>query len=320
MAVLRAAQLPRGACGAVIVPVIWFYTAATGWQSSAIRSTIMMTVIIAGWAVRRPSNLLNSLAASGLIILIWEPTQLFQASFQLSFFVVLSIALLLPPFEKLRQRILKTDPLLPDELRPRWRRWLDPPIYAVTTSLATSLAAWVGSLPLIAYYFQLFTPGSLLANLIVVPLSSLALMCNLGALVCGDWLPWATDAFNHSGWLFMRGMIWFSEWTITLPGAFWHVRVPGAFDFVVFYVAVFFVVTGWLWQPGKRAWTSGVLGGLLAVWLGAEWHARNDVVVTILGHGGNAIFCDPPGRARDLLVDCGGESALNFVVKPFLHA
>ena len=97
VAVLRAAQLPRGACGALIVPVIWFYTAATGWQSSAIRSTIMMTVIIAGWSLRRPSNLLNSLAASGFIILVWEPSQLFQASFQLSFFVVLSIALLLPP-------------------------------------------------------------------------------------------------------------------------------------------------------------------------------------------------------------------------------
>src|SRR5438034_4484604 len=32
------------------------------------------------------------------------------------------------------------------------------------SSLATSLAAWLGSLPLIASYFHLFTPISLLAN------------------------------------------------------------------------------------------------------------------------------------------------------------
>lgn len=320
VAVLRAMQLPRGACGAIIVPVIWFYTAATGWQSSAIRSTIMMTVIIVGWAVRRPSNLLNSLAASGFIILIWEPTQLFQASFQLSFFVVLSIALLMPPFEVFRQRCLQADPLLPDELRPRWRRWLDPVIHAVSTSLATSLAAWFGSLPLIAYYFHLFTPGSLLANLIVVPLSSLALMCNLGALVCGDWLPWVTDAFNHSGWLFMRGMIWFSKWSITLPGAFWHVRTPTLFVFFAFYATVLFLVLGWLWSPSRRVLAWSVLAVLAVIWLGAEWQTRDEVRVTVLGHGGNAIFCDRPGKENDLLVDCGGESGVKFLVEPFLHA
>ena len=320
VAVLRAAQLPRGACGALIVPVIWFYTAATGWQSSAIRSTIMMTVIIAGWSLRRPSNLLNSLAASGFIILVWEPSQLFQASFQLSFFVVLSIALLLPPFEAFRQRLLQTDPLLPEELRPRWQRWLDWPVRAVTTSLATSLAAWLGSLPLIAYYFHLFTPAGLLANLVVVPLSSLALMCNLGALVCGDWLPWATDAFNHAGWLFMRGMIAFSQWTTTLPGAFLHIRTPTNFEFFAFYTAVFLAVIGWLWQPGKRRWAWGILAAFAAVWAAAEFRARDEVRLTILGHGANAIFADAPGCEHDLLVDCGGESAVNFVVKPFLRA
>jgi len=320
VAVLRAAQLPRGACGAVIVPVIWFYTAATGWQSSAIRSTIMMTVIIAGWSLRRPGNLLNSLAASGFIILLWEPSQLFQASFQLSFFVVLSIALLLPPFENFRQRLLQTDPFLPDELRPRWQRWLDWPVRTVTTSLATSLAAWLGSLPLIACYFHLFTPGSLFANLIVVPLSGGALMCNLGALVCGDWLAWATDAFNHSGWLFMRGMIWFSKWTITLPGAFWHVRTPTEFEFLAFYVAVLFLVTGWLWTPGRRRWSWGILLAFAGVWIAGEFRTRDVVTLTVVGQGTGVVLCDAPGHDRDLLVDCGSESAANFVVKPFLRA
>lgn len=319
-AVLRAAQFPRGACGAVIVPLIWFYTAATGWQPSAIRSTIMMTVIIAGWSLRRPSNLLNSLATSGFMILLWQPTQLFQASFQLSFFVVLAIALLLPPFENFRQRLLQTDPLLPDELRPRWQRWLDWPVRFVTTSFATSLAAWLGSLPLIAYYFHLLTPASLLANLVVVPLSGFALMCNLGALVTGDWLPWFTDAFNHAGWFFMRGMMSFSHWTTTLPGAYFHVRAPTGFEFFAFYTAVFLGVAGWLWTPGKRRWAWGILVALGSVWAVGEFRVRDEVRLTVLGHGANGVFSDAPGRARDLLVDCGSESAADFLVKPFLRA
>src|SRR5207302_435477 len=164
VALLRVLQIPRAVCGWLVIPLIWSYTAATGWQPSAIRSTLMMSVIIVGWALRRPSDLLNSLAAAGFIILLWDPQQLFQASFQLSFFVVLSIALLLPPIEYIRRRLLQTDPLLPPELRPRWRRRLERPIHAVTTAFATSLAAWLGSLPLIAHYFHLLTPVSLLAN------------------------------------------------------------------------------------------------------------------------------------------------------------
>ncbi|MEI9864019.1 MAG: ComEC/Rec2 family competence protein [Limisphaerales bacterium] len=52
VAILRTVQVPRFWCGTVIIPLIWFYTAATGWQPSAIRSTIMMTIIIAGWSFK----------------------------------------------------------------------------------------------------------------------------------------------------------------------------------------------------------------------------------------------------------------------------
>ena len=68
---------------------------------------------------------------------------------------------------------------------------------------ALSFAAWLGSIPLAAKYFHLFSPVSTLANIIAVPLGTLALMSNLGALICGTWFPWATELFNHSAWFFM---------------------------------------------------------------------------------------------------------------------
>jgi predicted membrane metal-binding protein len=40
VALLRAVTLPRIACGLIVIPIIWFYTAATGWQASAIRSSV----------------------------------------------------------------------------------------------------------------------------------------------------------------------------------------------------------------------------------------------------------------------------------------
>ena len=318
VSLLRVLQVPRGACGWIVIPLIWFYTHATGWQSSAIRSTIMMTVIIAGWMLHRPGNLLNSLAASGFIILLWEPQQLFQASFQLSFFVVLSIGLLLPPFEKIRQRLLRHDPLIPHDALPRWRRWVEPPVLWVTASLATSLAAWLGSLPLIAWYFHMVTPVSLLANLLVVPLSSLALMCNLGSLVTGAALPWVAEMFNHSAWFWMRLMIRASDWTITLPTAFFYVRPPTAAQFFLFYSALLAVTAGWLTDARRRWWVAAGLA-VLAVFCGWEWNARRDRFdITVLA-GATAVYVDAPGTTEDMLVDCGTDSSVTLVLKPFLR-
>lgn len=318
---LRVVRIPRHWCGLVVIPLIWFYTGATGWQPSAIRSTIMMTVIIGGWSLSRPSDLLNSLAAAGLVILVWDPQQLFQASFQLSFFVVLSIALLLPPIQKFGDQLLAHDPLLPREALPRWRRWLETPLRWLMLSFATSLAAWLGALPLTAYYFHLFSPVTLLANLVIVPLSSAALACNLGSLLCGNWLPWVGELFNHGAWLWMLLMVKISHWATTLPGAFMYVPAPNAFVFAAYYGLLVGALSGWLFKKENRRWAIGAVALVLA-YGGWEWHrARTQFDLTILPlNGGHAVHIDGPRRQHDWLVDCGTTNAVEFITKPFLRA
>ena len=320
VSVLRVLRWPRAVCGLATVPAIWFYTAATGWQSSAIRSAVMMTIIIGGWALRRPSDLLNSLAAAAVLILLWEPLQLFQAGFQLSFMVVLSMALFLPPLENLRRRWLRPDPFLPPGLRTGGQKWLDRALRVMTTSVATSLAAWLGSLPLIAYYFYLVTPVSLLANLLIVPLSSFALMANLGSLICGDWLPEFTGLFNHSAWFWMSVMIRLSDWTADLPGAYFYVQQPSLVVVAFYYLILAASLSGWAFVPPRRKWMSLAVGLVAGIWLLSWWTTKDEVQITILPLGGGPILADLPGRDRDLLVDCGSQTGAEMVVKPFLHS
>ncbi len=320
ISVFRVFRIPREACGLLVIPLIWFYTAATGWQASAIRSTVMMTVILGGWMLRRPTNLLNSLAAAGLIILVWDPRQLFQAGFQLSFFVVLGLALITPPIEKLRRRLLEPDPLLPLELRPRWERWLRYALGYLTSSLATSLAAWLGSVPLIAYYFFMITPVSLLANLLIVPLSSVGLASSLGSLACGDWLPWLTELFNHSSWLWMKCMIELSTWSASLPSAFFFVRPPHWHEFVIYYGALAALLSGWAWRGGRWKWVVSALG-IWCAWVASQaWLDRKHVEITVLPLGGSGILVDAPGDASDLLLNCGDRSGAQFMLRPFLRS
>ena len=317
---LRALALPRVACGILVIPLLWFYTGATGWQPSAIRSAVMMSVILFGWSLQRPTNLLNSLAMAAGVILVWQPEQLFQAGFQLSFFVVLSLALLTPPIERWRAKLFALDPLLPLELRPHWQRAGIKIGGQVWTFFATSLAAFIGSMPLIAYYFNLFTPGSLLANLVVVPVSSLALMSGLGGLVTGDALPWATEVFNHAGWFWMRLMIFLSETAANLPASWCHVRAPGALVFTFYYGALLAVCAGWLRHRTRRWILLGAVFLFASCWLPGwqrerAWHR---VTALPLG-GGHAIYVQPRG-AEAWLVDSGDPAAFQFTLKPYLQA
>lgn len=321
VAALRVFRVPRAWCGLLVIPLIWTYTGVTGWQASAVRSTLMMTVIIAGWSLRRPSDLLNSLAAAAFIILLWDPQQLFQASFQLSFFVVFSLALFAPVLEEFRRRILAHDPLLPAELVPRWRRWLQWPTDFVTTGFVVSLAAWLGSLPLIAHYFNLFTPVSLLANVVVVPLSSAALACNLASLTVSAFLPGAAELFNHSAWFFMWLMVWISEWAAQMPGGCFNIAPPSPVGFAFYYGVLVSLMAGWLFKPPWRWWVVAGLATLGVAWA-VEWQVRRaSTILTILPlSGGSSIYHQPAHGGSDLLVDAGNESSAEFILKPFLRS
>jgi len=321
VALFRAAMLPQVLCGLLVIPLIWFYTAATGWQASAIRSTVMMTIILLGWALKRPNDLLNSLAAAACIILVWQPEQLFQASFQLSFFVVLSIALFQPWIIKWKPKVLVPDPLVPDAVRPFWQCAAVRAGNVVWISFATSFAALLGSMPLIACYFHLWTPGGLLANLLIVPVASLALMSGLGAIICGDFVPPLTECFNHSGWFFMSAMIWMSETTSNLNWLWYFIRAPGSLFLVLYYGLLFAPCTGWLARPRWRWPATGCAAVLAVCWL-IDWREqRSWHRLTVLPlNGGHAVYIQPARGASDWLIDTGNQGAVEFTVKPFLQA
>ena len=321
VALMRVLRISRAWCGLIAIPLIWFYTAATGWESSAMRASLMMTIVLGGWALKRPGDLLNSLALAGFIILLCEPRQLFEASFQLSFFVMLTIALMLPPLNDWFDRRLRHDPLLPDELLPGWQKkflWL---ARKFARYFALALAAWIGSVPLSIKYFHLFSLISTPANIVAVPLGTLALMANLGALITGDWFPWATILFNHAAWFFMVAMSWVSVKFASLPGAFFYMPDISWFTIGIYYATVIALFSGWL-RTTRRKLSAGVVLIFIAAFYVVRWeHSRAETDLTVLPlNGGHAIYVDATGRAHDLLVDCGNQQAVEGTLKDFLRA
>jgi len=315
---LRVMRVPRAWVGVVAIPLLWFYTAATGWQPSAVRATVMMTLILAAWSLKRPVNILNSLGMAAFLILLWDPQQLFRASFQLSFAVVFSLALVMPPIVERLQTGVRPDPFLPRELWPRWRRWILEPSYWLVGAIAVSFCAWLASLPLIAHYFHLFNPVALLANVPVVACGTLALASCMGSFICGGWLEPLTVLFNHSAWFFMNCMMAISQWTADLPGAWQYVRAPAPWMMAGWYAVLFGVGTGWFFKPNVRRWASAV-GGVFVVLLLASWQTdRQEVRLTMLPEG-PMIHVEASAHTSGLLIDTGDAMAVEYTVQRHLQ-
>jgi len=103
---------------------LWAYTLAVGAQVPVARAAIMFTVLMLGQLLMRQGTLLNSLGACAIILLVWRPTDLFTASFQLTFLSVGAIvACAFPLIENLR-RIGRWTPVAGAPFPARVPAWL----------------------------------------------------------------------------------------------------------------------------------------------------------------------------------------------------
>src|SRR5262249_39883329 len=298
---LRALGMPRSICGLILIPLIWFYVALTGWPASAIRATVMLTIVIIGWVLKRPGDVINSLFAAALIILAWDPQQLFQAGFQLSFFVVLCIILIVPPLQKYREQLFAPDPLLPKKLHRQWSPIIRAPARFISGVLLTSFAAWVGSITLVAYYFNIITPVSTPANLLAVPLCAVVLISNLASLLLAPWFHTAAVLFNHAGWFLMECIRVTSDWFADWPAAYYYVTAPPVSTTSLYYALFLAVVTGWLFRPRLRALKFAALAFALLFWSWQFWQNSRETRLNVLSlNGGSAVYFDAPGKKDDL--------------------
>ena len=341
-ALFRAVRVPRPICALILVPLIWFYVALTGWPASAIRATVMLTIVIGGWVLKRPPDILNSLFAAALAILAWEPQQLYQAGFQLSFLVVFSMILILPPLRRAGQRLGAADPLLPVDLQPAWRRLFRVPLRWLGDLTLSSFAAWIGSLPLVAYYFHLVTPVSTPANVAAVALCGLVLISNLSSLLVAGWFPGLAEVFNHAGWGLMEAIRVSSHWFANWPLAWRYAGAPQWHTCLLYYSTLLAIATGWFRKPAKPdpavtqrpsggrvcpAWLAslrlGRLGALalaLTGWGAQAWWQAAATRLTILPlNGGHGEFYEPPFGAPPCLIDCGSTNTVQFLTRAFLE-
>ncbi len=151
-------RLDRWLRGFLITLLLLFYLAVVGFPPSATRATIMFLLLIFSFLLQRKTDLLHPLAIACFLILFFAPSSLFLIGFQLSFLATGFILLF-------AQRIYG----LVSFVRSRfWKRYLFFP-------LSLSFAAFLGTFPLVWYYFYRIPFFAIIANLFILPLVGFAL-------------------------------------------------------------------------------------------------------------------------------------------------
>src|SRR3990167_8560873 len=146
-----------------IFPVL-YYSILVGASPSTVRAAIMAIVYLLSIVLYRERDIYNTLSLAALIILIWHPPSLFNIGFQLSFIAVLFIAYGFTMFQiKKDDNPLIENPVKMFFLRHQW-------LYNYTFS---SILATLGTLPIIAYHFNLVSIIGPIVNILAIPLSSL---------------------------------------------------------------------------------------------------------------------------------------------------
>ncbi len=194
-----------------------FYCLLAEANAPVVRATLMASVVLLGRLSEKKTNPFNVIGFSALACLAWAPRDLFDVNFQLSYASVLSIVFF---YQKLKsivwmQRVEKA-------LNPAAGR-------LVYEAVLVSTAAQIGTIPLIAFYFNQIPLLSAFANLAAIPLSGLIVALGVTSCLFAPLCFSAAAAYgtlNHALLLvFIRFLVWlgnrpFSNLVVPSPNAF----------------------------------------------------------------------------------------------------
>jgi ComEC/Rec2-related protein len=211
----------------LIGPLLVGYTLITGWRPSAIRACLMALVYFIAPLLGRRTTLLSSLVITAIVVHAWRPDFVFDIGSVLSFSVMVGLIAFMEPFCLFFQKLLGCPRLQAKEelllaagctQKAAWLRRLRVCLRFLADSFAVSLAAWLASVPLTGYYFGRFTPGGLLANLVITPCSGLIVIAGTLGLVTSYVNEWVAITFNHAASFLTSIMVKTAEVTAGCPG------------------------------------------------------------------------------------------------------
>lgn len=187
--------LPRRWKLTLSLPLLLFLVVFTGAPPSILRAAVMSATFLLADLQGRDSDSLTNLFFAAGVLLLFNYDVLYDLSFQLSFLSVLGLILGIPLFT-----------------HPFFDRWYG-------KVLACTIAAQLGSLPVVVGVFGRLCPYGTFTNLLLVPLFPLTIGVCLGALILLVLIPPLGQLMVPVSETLISVYLWVTEKVGNLPGA-----------------------------------------------------------------------------------------------------
>lgn len=265
-----------------------------GLAPSVLRSVTMFSFVAIGMYLRRSTNIFHTLLVSILLILLFEPSFLFDVGFQLSYFALFFILWLQPLLAQLWPTKNKFGNYF-------WE------------ILTVSFAAQIGTLPLSMYYFHQFPGLFFLTNLVIIPF--LGVIMGLGVLVM------VLAAFDFVPLFFVKTLewsIWFLNKIINLIASleqFIFRDIP--FNWQLLLSAYLLIVAAVIWfkKPSFNRLVLVLVGVIVfqAAYFQTHWIIQNQKELVIFNSRKNTLIAERNGEkitlhANDSLLETASKN------------
>ncbi|MBX3439354.1 MAG: ComEC family competence protein, partial [Planctomycetaceae bacterium] len=184
----RLLNTSTGMTTLIVLLGIAAYACITNHRPPVIRASVLAATLAAGWPWFRTTGGANLLAFCGAVVLLMNPTDLFDIGTQLSFLSVMAIGwgtTVVAGWTSNPWRSTGSDWLWNSRGMgvPTVLRWLIEG-YFITAAI------WLFTAPLVAARFHLVAPVGLLLNVLLLPFVSVVLWLGFATVFCGLLAPW----------------------------------------------------------------------------------------------------------------------------------
>lgn len=288
------------ATAALATGVILFYSLLAGAIPPVIRSALMGILTLLALTAGRERDAQHILGLVALGLLLYSPLWLFDISFQLSFGATAGLLYLAPPLREILRNKL--------------------PVF-VADSLAVTIGAQLSVLPIIAWYFNVLSLSSLLANLLIAPIVEWIIVAGLLAGLLASLVPMAGKVVFLLASVVLGLVYELSRWVAALPGSQIYMPAFSWWGGILYYMGLVWLVIGdehrkrlmsCVDMGGKlrdlKGWQAISLLGMLMVFFCCWQILGNNKEMQVhfidVGQGDSALVITPHGRA--FMVDTGG--------------
>jgi len=287
------------------------YALLTGLHPPVVRAGFIAAVYLLGLLLQRQSHPVNAIAIAAAGILLFDPQSLFTVSFQLSFLAALSIALF---YSKIMAFFSRWEKLEQSSF-----------LRGIAGLLAVSIAAQLGTTPVILGVFGGFSVVSVLTNLVAVPAAFLAVVSSCIGLILGaGWQP-AAEVFIRAALVGTASLDYAGSLARYLPWSEIHFPAAPAWIWAL-YIAVIGYLGFGKSSLRRRALISVAAIIVASVTAGLISHLSEDdgdleIAFLDVGQGDATLITTPSGA--HILIDTGpnymSSDAGRRVVLPYLH-